>query len=52
VSDQPTDDTTTEPLWMTMRPRVGDVLVRWEDLTLEEQMDAHRYHNQLNGIET
>jgi hypothetical protein len=30
----------------------GDELVRWEDLTLEEQRGAHRHHNQLNGIET
>ena len=36
MSDEPTD-TTTEPLWMTTRPRVGGVVVRWEDLTPAEQ---------------
>jgi hypothetical protein len=34
---------------MTTRPRVGDVLVRWEDLTDAEQQDAHRHHNKLYG---
>jgi hypothetical protein len=50
-SDTTADDTTTEPLWMACR-KGGDVMVTWEELTLEEQQDAHRHHNQLYGIET
>ena len=46
-----TNDTAAEPLWMACRPG-GDVMVQWEDLTVEEQQDAHRHHNQLYGIET
>jgi hypothetical protein len=45
-------DATAEPLWMTTRPRVGDVLVRWEHLTPAEQQDAIRHHNKLYGVET
>jgi hypothetical protein len=50
-SEKTTDDTTAEDIWMVCR-KGGDVLVRWKDLTLEEQQDAHRHHNQLHGIET
>jgi hypothetical protein len=46
---RPADTGPGEPLWMTCR---GDVLVRWEDLTLEEQQDATRQHNKLYGIES
>lgn len=51
-AEKTTDDTASEPLWMATRQRVGDVLVKWEDLTEAEQQDAHRHHNQLHGIET
>jgi hypothetical protein len=44
-------DTSAEPLWMTTWPRVGDVLVRWEDLTDAEQQNAIKHHNQLYGVE-
>jgi hypothetical protein len=53
---QPTDnianDTASEPRWVVTRPRHGDVQVRWEDLTLEEQQDAILHHNQIYGVET
>lgn len=45
-----TNGTAAEPLWMVCRMS-GDVLMRWEDLTLEEQHDAHRHHNQLCRIQ-
>jgi hypothetical protein len=44
-------DTTTEPLWMVCR-NGGDVKVRWEDLTEDEQQDAHRHHNKIYGVQT
>lgn len=47
----PQPDSISEPLWMVTRPRVGDVAVRWEDLTLAEQLDAHQHHKKLYGIE-
>jgi hypothetical protein len=50
-SGSTTDDTTAEPLWMACR-KGGDVLVRWEALTLEEQQEAHRHHEKLYGVET
>jgi hypothetical protein len=50
-TDTTLDDTTAEPLWMVCR-KGGDVLVRWEDLTLEEQQDAILHHNQIYGVET
>lgn len=40
-----------EPLWMVTR-HGGDVMIRWEDMTLAEQQDAHRHHNKMYGIET
>ncbi len=45
-------DTPTEPLWMVTRPRVGDIAVRWEDLTLAEQQDAYRQHGKIYGVAT
>jgi hypothetical protein len=51
-AEKTTDDTASEPLWMATRQRVGDVLVRWEDLTLEEQQAAHRHHNKIYGDQT
>ena len=51
MSAEKTTDTASEPLWMACR-KGGDVMVRWENLTEDEQQDAHRHHNQLNGIET
>lgn len=44
-------DTAPEPLWMTSRPVVGDVLVRWENLTEAEQRNAIAQHNRIYGIE-
>jgi hypothetical protein len=35
-----------EPLWMACR-KGGDVMVRWEDLTDAEQLDAIAHHNKL-----
>jgi hypothetical protein len=40
------NDTAAEPLWMTCR-KGGDVMVRWEDLTDAEQLDAIAHHNKL-----
>jgi hypothetical protein len=46
ASDTKHTDTASEPLWMRCGPR-GDQLVRWEDLTLAEQLDAIEHHNKL-----
>lgn len=46
-----TTDITAEPLWMVCRPG-GDVMIPWEDMTLEEQQKAHEHHNKMYGIET
>jgi hypothetical protein len=50
-TDTTLDDTASEPLWMVCR-KGGDVMVTWEELTLEEQQDAHRHHNATYGIES
>lgn len=45
-------DAASDPLWMTTRPLVGDVQLRWEDLTEAEQRNAIARHNQMYGIKT
>ena len=48
----PTDTTDVDDgadsLWMGCRPG-GDVLVRWEELTPQEQQAAWDYHNKTFG---
>jgi hypothetical protein len=44
--------TKPEPLWMVTRPRVGDILVRWEDLSPAEQEAARRHHVKIYGSQT
>lgn len=43
-------DTKPEPLWMVPRPG-GDVIIKWEDMTLAEQQKAYEHHNKMYGIE-
>lgn len=48
---QPTAyDDGADTLWMVCRPKVGDVQVRWRDLTDAERDEAIRNHNALYGI--
>ncbi len=51
TTDTDDDYDATEPLWMVCR-KGGDVMVTWEELTLEEQQDAHRHHNKIYGDQT
>jgi hypothetical protein len=37
--------------WMVCRPRVGDVMLTWDELTDAEMAEAIAYHNKLHGIE-
>jgi hypothetical protein len=41
------NDTTSEPLWIVTRRDVGDVALRWEDLTDAEREDAIRHHHKI-----
>lgn len=45
-------DDGADSLWMVCRPKVGEVIVRWRDLTDAEQRDAIDHHNKIHGIET
>ena len=51
MSENDPTNSAAEPLWMVCRSG-GDTLVRWEDLTDDEQQDAIRHHNKIHGIET
>jgi hypothetical protein len=45
------NDTGSEPLWMRCGKN-GDELVRWEDLTDNENLAAIAEHSKLYGVET
>jgi hypothetical protein len=51
-ADTHDDYDASEDLWAVCRPGVGDVMVTWEELTIDEQQAAIRHHNKLYGIET
>jgi hypothetical protein len=45
VTDQPDDN--DDPIFCVPRPGVGDVFVRWSELTPSEQQNAWDHYNKM-----
>ncbi|MGY3368714.1 hypothetical protein ACVWZL_005839 [Bradyrhizobium sp. GM2.4] len=49
MADNDTTADGADTLWMVTRPKQGDVIVRWRDLTDDEMARAIAHRNTLYG---